>query len=248
MRKLKIGTALLILIVFIGGMYFCFFSPLGRMMTIQYRGFEEIDQKIYINKEYMYFKENILEIISQAKERDREFWGELENDATIIVCDDNNELKGLGNPSSAITTTGVLNGKVFSYIVITPRYLTVDVVAHELTHAELQHRLIKGKFIALSIGVPVWFNEGLALQNDYRERYSENTWKTVTQNGQNITDFSALETTKEFYNSDKEVTKYNYIISKHEVEAWLNKNGKDKLTDTIKGVHEGKIFNELYNE
>lgn len=84
-----------------------------------------------------------------------------------------------GNP--ALTNTTVLFG-AHSYVVISPNGLDVDVTAHELTHAELHYRLYDGKILPKTI-LPIWFDEGVATQNDYRERYNEIAWLKVTDNG-----------------------------------------------------------------
>lgn len=52
-------------------------------------------------------------------------------------------------------------------------------MAHELTHAETHYRIINFwdcfNIVNQAGKVPRWFDEGVATQNDYREKYSEET-------------------------------------------------------------------------
>jgi len=58
---------------------------------------------------------------------------------------------------------------VNSYIVVSPEYLNVDILAHELTHAEVHARVFTGRLWDW-LSIPTWFDEGIALQNDYLEK------------------------------------------------------------------------------
>lgn len=50
-------------------------------------------------------------------------------------------------------------------VVIGPEGQNVDVIAHELLHAEIMHRIGLVRFLT---EIPVWFDEGAALTVDYR--------------------------------------------------------------------------------
>jgi len=84
---------------------------------------------------------------------------------TIIAATDA-EAAGLGLlegvPGSAfITPFG-------TQVVLSMPNFSVDVTAHELMHAEVADRL---GFWAWAVRLPVWFDEGLALQLDWRRGY-----------------------------------------------------------------------------
>jgi len=50
----------------------------GYIMTVPYRSaFTEIDDHVYINKNNAQSHQEILDLIKQAEERDRSFWGDL---------------------------------------------------------------------------------------------------------------------------------------------------------------------------
>lgn len=105
-------------------------------------------------------------------------------------------------------------------------------------------RIYKDKWSDKNI-IPIWFDEGIAIQNDYREKYNENAWKRVTNQGNNIRNITSLKT-DEFFDSDKEVRIENYILAKHELYSWINSHGIDELIHLIEDVNIGSEFQDLY--
>lgn len=242
-KHILIGIILIFLILL--AFYFIGFTGIGYMSTIQFRGFTQIQDNVYIDQSYQKDSAEILSIIDEAKARVSDFWGEPEGKPTIIISGNQKKLAKLGwtgNP--ALTTTFVLGG-AHSYVVVSPNGLNVDVAAHELTHAELHERLYKTKMFPSAL-VPIWFDEGVAMQNDYREKYNEDAWMVATDNGANITNFADLETAGQFFNKDNEIRSYNYIISRHEVNHWIERHGIEELITLINNVNAGKDFNGLY--
>ena len=151
-------------IVFLSIIAFGFiqFIPVGYRMTISLHGFNENTRNIYINENYESSTEEAVSIINEAKERVAKYFDEIESNPVIIVCDDKAKLKRLGGDHDT-TTFAIFT--VFSYMAISSEYLNVDVIAHELTHAETHHRAYKGKLL-FQFSLPTWFDEGIALQND----------------------------------------------------------------------------------
>ncbi len=242
-KYIVIGSVIFLLII--GIIYFLVFTSVGYVATIQFRGFTEVQDNIYIDDNYN-GNTDVLSIISQANDRVENFWGDIQSRPTIIISDDEKKLAEMGwTGSPALTTTTVLFG-VHSYVLISPNGLNIDVAAHELTHAELHRRLYEGKILPVTL-VPTWFDEGVATQNDYREKYNDAAWLNVTCNGENITDFADIRTPELFFNKDKEVRGYNYIISKHEVHQWIEQHGVDELIAMIGKINAGKSFEDLYN-
>lgn len=127
----------------------------------------------------------------------------------IIICDDENTLRKLGGDRD---TAIVVIFKTYCYIVVSTEFLNVNVVAHEMTHAEVPTRIFKSKFWYQSL-IPTWFDEGIELQNDYRPKYNEDAWKEVTNNGENVVDLNNIDTSAKFYAGETEERRYRYIIS-----------------------------------
>lgn len=242
--KRKIIISFIVILV-LGIIYSIEFTSVGYLMTIQFRGFKEIDSKVYLDKHFQGNTEAVEDIIKEAKKRLKNFIGEPQNRATIIITADEKKLNKLGLGSgSAKTFTYVLIG-AHSYVILSKKGIDLDIISHELTHTELHYRLYKGKLFHKEL-IPFWFDEGFGMQNDYREKYDELSWTQVTDSGNNISNFHDLVTSSQFFNEDSEVRKYNYIISKHEVNRWINEHGIDELLLLISELNNATDFNKLY--
>ncbi len=248
MKRVKLSkiivTAIVLCIILIG-IYYIQFTSLGYFATVPLRGYTQVKDNIYLDNDFSGDSSNVLSIIEEANQRVKSFWGDIKSEPRIIISDNETKLKKMGwtgNP--ALTTTSVFFG-AHSYVVISPKGLNVDVVAHELTHAELHSRIHKGKLLNKK-RIPVWFDEGVAMQNDYRDIYNYDAWVNVTDDGKNITDLSQLESYSQFYNPDSNIRRYNYIISKHEVSEWLKEHSVDELIILIDAVNKGQSFHKLY--
>ena len=141
------------------------------------------------------------------------------------------------------TMTLLING-VHSYTSLSSEFLTADVLAHEMTHAETHQRIYQNSTDTSSI--PIWFDEGLAVQNDYREPYSNEAWLKLTDNGQNIPSLSEYGSGETFFSGSTEDRRARYCLAGHEVSKWLEKNGRSGLLSLLKRVNQGESFSELY--
>ena len=174
----------LILLLLLAAVYFFQFTGLGYRMTVPYRrSFEKATDNIYVNKNYSGNIKEAIQLTEEALERDSVFFGELQcTDTTIIIiCDDDKLLSKLGGDHDTKTALSALFDMKKNYISVSDEYLNIDIIAHELTHAELHTRL---NMKALK-SIPTWFDEGLATQNDYREQYGLDAWIEQTDNGKN---------------------------------------------------------------
>lgn len=218
------------------------FTSIGYRMTVMYRNFTEVQDHVYISNDYSGDKQKVISVLDESTKRVSAFWGSLESSPIIIICDNQKTLEKLGGDHD--TATLVLFD-AYSFISISSEYLNVDVMAHELTHAELHTRLYHGKLPQKL--VPTWFDEGVATQNDYREKYNDDAWKKATNNGLNVLDFRAIDTAPEFNQGETSERIYRYIVSRHELKEWIERNGMDGLLELISGVNDGVDFYDLYH-
>ena len=170
-----------------------------------------------------------------------ELFGGMESVPTLIICDNEHKIKRLGGDHDTMTL--LING-VHSYTSLSSEFLTADVLAHEMTHAETHQRIYQNSTDTSSI--PIWFDEGLAVQNDYREPYSNETWLKLTDNGQNIPSLSEYGSGETFFSGSTEDRRARYCLAGHEVSKWLEKNGRSGLLSLLKRVNQGESFSELY--
>lgn len=243
-KILRVVIAVIMLLVVAAAVYFFQFNPDGYLMTVPYRpAFTEIADNIYINKNYTGDQQEVLDLISQAEERDRAFYGELSfwDETVIIICDDEKLISKLGNDHA--TPTYYFPSKKH-YICISDKYLELDILAHEITHAELHTRLSKDALLRL----PTWFDEGLAIQNDYREQYSEEQWIEQTDNGKNTVALEDMDTPSEFYAGEAEDRRFRYLNAKHELAGWMAEHGQQGLLELLDELNNGADFSTAYGK
>ena len=233
----------LILLIVAAVVWFFAFNPTGYRMSVSHRAsFEKISDNVYINRNYAGSRDAITQLIDEAKSRVANFFGSLtcQDYTVMIICDDEKLLAKLGGDHD--THHATLFPVKRSYVSVSTEYLTVDVLAHEVTHAELYERLSGKAFRRL----PTWFNEGIALQNDYREQYGPEAWAEQTDNGKNIVAHEDMDTAAEFYSGTKEDRRFRYLNAKHDVAEWLEKQGLQGLMALIDRLNGGENFGAAY--
>ena len=242
------AIALLFFAAAAAGIYFFQFTAIGYRMSVPFRpSFEKIGENVYINKLDQEEKDSelgtIKDMIAEAKERVGECFGELSgSDKTVIIlCDDKGMLESLGGDHDTKT---VFFPTQKSYISLSPDYFTVDVLAHELTHAELHSRLSLDAIKKL----PTWFDEGLAMQNDNRRSYGDEAWAELTDNGANTVAPSDMDTPEEFYAGTEDDIRLRYVCAKREVADWLSERGRQGVDDLIDKLNSGEDFYTAYGE
>ena len=243
-KLIRCVIAVILLLVTAAAVYFFQFSQCGYLMTVPCRpSFTEVADHIYINKNYAGDQQEVLELIRQAEERDRAFFGELKfwDETVIIICDDKKLISKLGEDHA--TPTYFWPSKKH-YICISDEYLKLDIMAHEITHAELHTRLSKEALKR----IPTWFDEGLATQNDYREQYSEAQRIKQTDSGKNIIAIEDMDTPSEFYAGGAEDRRFRYLNAKHELAGWIEKHGQQGLTELLDALNKGSDFSAAYGK
>ncbi len=240
-KKILIIILSVIALLIIAMLCFFQFTGTGYIMSIPCRaGFQEIEPNVYMNKDNSMTPEEVRAVTAQAKERVTAFYGEMRSlDRTmIIICDNEQITDKIGEKD---TKTFIIPFKK-NYICLSNEYFNVDVVAHEFTHAEL-HIYISDEAYHR---VPVWFDEGVATQNDYREKYSYENWVKKTDNGKNVTALEDMDSGSEFQCRDETERQFHYICAKHEVRRWLEKRSVKDLLALVEAVNEGGDFYQLY--
>ena len=239
-RKMTLRDMIPLLLILAAAVYFFQFTHAGYIRTVPFRSqFEKISDNIYVNKGYSGDIEEAVRLEEQAKQRTEEFFGELTclDSTVIILCDDEKLTKKLGCDHN-------INSYWFpvkrNYICVSDKYLTQDILAHELTHAELYSRVRSMYFSR----VPVWFNEGLAMQNDYRDYYGEENWALKTGNGENTVAPEDMDEAKEFYADPVEQRAFRYMNAKHNVSEWLKTHS---LPGLIEKLNSGEDFDTAYS-
>jgi hypothetical protein len=242
MPKLKkiIFRCLLIFVIIIpvaAFAHFVIFPQETRCILIDCSDFKK-QGRLYFNKNTAMHRMDTLQIlIAAASLRVKDFWGEKKADPKFIFCDSDADFKKYGNINDVPAVTQY---KLGPYIVIGNEGADLDIIAHELSHAELCERL---GFFKMMFTIPRWFDEGLAMQNDYRDYYSDDTLKAKSDNFKNLPDLQKFNSGSGFYEGTREQVMLNYMAAKHAVKNWYT---RQKLNQLIGDIKAGKSFTEAY--
>ncbi|CAN7367454.1 hypothetical protein LJR129_002195 [Acidovorax sp. LjRoot129] len=117
-------------------------------------------------------------------------------------------------------------------VFVGPKGRSVDVVAHELVHAEVFERV--GPW-ARATQLPVWFDEGLAMQVDYRDAYDlpENFDTSYVR---------TLASPAAFYTAAEGALTTNYGSAKVEVARWVAGVGAKSVFAQLARLRNGEPF------
>lgn len=134
---------------------------------------------------------------------------------------------------NAFGSTQFVGGR--TCVLIGPRGTNTDVVAHELMHAELADRV--GAWQRWW-SIPVWFDEGVAMQLDTRPAYDLHSIAPTAEPRQ-VRD---LNSAGAFFVADDRALTLHYALAKAEVASWLAKVGPGSLFDRLHRIHNGEAF------
>jgi hypothetical protein len=234
---LNILSVVVLTLVFSAIAHGYIFPQETKAILIDFSGYEK-EGRMYFSPDTPEEKKEILHrLIDLGSERVAEFWGQKTCNPKYIYCDSDEEFEKF---SSSPTAPAVATLKLGSYIIIREQGLDPDIIAHEISHAELYKRI---GFYHTHFNVPAWFNEGLAMQVDHRNYFSEDTLRTKTDNFRNLPDIFHLQTGSQFQSGDQEQIKLNYLTAKHEVKQWYT---REKLEQFIRDIKANMAFEEAY--
>lgn len=217
--------------------HFAIFPQQTKSLLIAYSSFKK-DGCFYYNSATPSGKiDNLKAVAMQASTRVANFWGARISSPKIIYCDTPADFATYcANP----TAPAVTYLKLGTVIVLSRDAANVDIVAHELSHAELYARIGGYQFDAK---IPSWFKHGLAMQNDYRNYYSEDTLRAKTNNFNNLPAIKNMQSDEQFYAGSPQQVMLNYMAAKHEVKNWYT---PEKLRVFIEKLNAGETFAQAY--
>ena len=125
-------------------------------------------------------------------------------------------------------------------LIIGPKGQNPDVVAHELMHAEIANRV--GYWRRLT-QLPMWFDEGLAMQVDFRPRYVLHSGA-----GTETKRIKTLWSASDFFVSDDELLTKNYAVAKAEVAIWVADVGNASVYRQLERIRAGEPFDVVIKD
>jgi hypothetical protein len=251
---LKISFLVLILVfTALGIVVLIFYRNISACYLIDYSDFKKIDKRVYISpKMPPVLIDNIISLVQNSQRRLKNFWGKMQSQPILIFCTNDTEFEIFGSKLGNIPAMVQLS-PWGTYVIIKPDGANIDVIAHELCHAEFFERI--GWFIK-SKQVPAWFDEGLAMQIDYRYptrdgnsyRHYLYQWQIYTRKGQKKIPLKELTHIRDFFKNGSTHTYLAYLTAGMEVSRWYEKVGQEGLFKLIRELKAGKKFKEVYLE
>jgi len=174
-----------------------------------------------------------IELLKKASDRIESKFGSLRAEPIVYFFDQEDEylMRQLNQYGST------LHLAYRSCLAIGPFGQNVDVVAHELMHAELRERT---GFWNRTTKIPSWFDEGLAMQVDYRDQYKlDQHVKTAY--------VRELKTGRKFNQANSGNLTLTYGAVKSEVQAWPQMNSPKEVFALLEKVRQGSSFDSIWH-
>jgi hypothetical protein len=179
-------------------------------------------------------QDRLIRVAQQAQERISTMFGPLQSTPYLVFFGETTRLAPFR--LNDYGSTQFIGSR--ACVMIGPKGQNVDVVAHEMMHAELHQRLGGWRHLR---GVPTWFDEGLAMQVDFRPRYDLAAKEAAkSQQVRKLTDVAA------FFQGDEATVVQHYALAKAEVSKALAKAGTASLYQRLARVKQGESIDAAF--
>lgn len=182
--------------------------------TVQWTGFERVDAWYVAPSLDAHAREALRVAEGEAHRRVERLYGPLRAQPRLIAADANTFSRFASGSTG--TTHYLFWGEAIT--VLGPAGHNVDVLSHELAHAELLERV---GFRALQLCVPTWFDEGLAVQFDERPPFSEQAYLERLRSGWPAPALEQLDTEARFFSGSRDEVRFRYAAARVAVGRWL---------------------------
>ena len=244
LRRLLLGTCTALLTA-------CGTVHSARMWFPKTFGLDEVNSRLYVEPAMTAEqRQEVQRRIDLSRIQVERFYGSITTTPYFVACitkECDARFGSYGQPAAAYGELAIrLWAKDFS----AP---AVAVVAHELSHAELYHR-VGGWWYARKI--PRWFDEGVAVLVGDESRHSEENWREIQRQGLPA---PKLDELMSFSDWGVAVNKYGetagdvpsnlhvvYTTAGHTVREFLLCAGPTGIAAVLDAVHAGDSFSEAY--
>jgi len=202
-------------------------------------GYVQIDDGVYAARDLpLEGRRRALTALDAARARiARTFGAPVARPRTIIAADDREAARlGLadGVPGTAFISP------VRTEVVLNLARFSVDVTAHELVHAEIAQRL---GFWTRAVELPVWFDEGVAVQLDLRAPY---TIDCGAVGAERVRDVRTRTTVRRFWHGDRAQIVRNYQAAKCAAAEVLERHPPRTLYASLARLTAGAHFDDVF--
>ena len=206
------------------------YANVVRLALIDYSDFREVDGNVYLSKELPEDAEQkVAVLLLDARKRIAAHYGKYNAEPVIVALGNQEELKNYGlNDSPGMLLFAPWN----SYLLLNYQMASVDVTAHELIHAEVVHRV---GYLKRQFDIPTWFDEGAAMQVDYRPKYDS----VIAIDQAEFLRLTSLDTPAKFWSLNKDQNVQNYRAAKSAVSE-IFKQSDESLYSILAKIHGAK--------
>jgi hypothetical protein len=175
-----------------------------------------------------------LTLVSEARARIERTFGAPRAEPIVVFFEDPRVFGPLN--INIIASTSYIPGRVCT--LVGPKGQNIDIIAHELMHAELCERVGYWRRLA---EIPVWFDEGVAMQLDLRPRFELPQAEAL-----DTAYVRQLDSPCRFYPPNDQQLIHNYAAAKVEVAHWLDKVGAQTLYQRFECICNGERFSTVF--
>lgn len=221
-------------------------------------GMEPLSDRVFVNKEMPSSeRDQVLVLVSASEKQIIKYYGKATSAPRFFFCSTEECFRSFGGSTNRAKSFGQ-SASLFS-----PRGMSVSIVSHEWSHAELYSR-IDSFWIMRSI--PTWFDEGLAVTVSEAPEHSEAHWQflgaanIIRPTRDELYSFKSLKdwiSAVHRYGDDSNVDRKAkgepeiyplYSAAGHEVRSWLADAGTPRLLTFIERMRNGENFETVYRE
>jgi hypothetical protein len=203
------------------------------------QGYVQIDDGVYAARELpLEERRRALAALRAARERIAETFGTpVARPLTIIAANDREAARfGLSDDVPGTAFISPLGTEV----VLNLAHFSIDVTAHELVHAEVAQRL---GFWTRAVELPVWFDEGVAVQLDRRGTYLIDCGAVGAQRTREA---RRLTSGRRFWHGDRAQIVRNYQAAKCAAAEVLGRHPPRTLYASLASLSQGAHFDDVF--
>ncbi len=200
--------------------------------------FHKVGNNVYFESDLSETEQrDILTLLDAAKDRITKTFGEPIAKPTIIVT---SSAKTASEYGIHDVPAKFLFAPWGNYLILNQKQPSVDVTAHELVHAEIAERL---GYTARYWRFSTWFDEGVALQVDYRSHYM---FDCASFDKSEIRRVKELDNPSQFWSTDKDQNIKNYQAAKAAVCELFKQLPLSSLYDYLDRIRQGENFHDVF--
>jgi len=220
--------------------HYAVFPQTTRCMLIGLSDFQKHDGIYFSSQTNAATQNTVVAYVYEGEKRIESLFGSKTGNPVIIYCNTIDEFHNYGADGNnhAVTQLSVFG----EYVVINGSLLDSNIIAHEMCHAELQSQI---GWYRRTTQIPTWFDEGLAMQVDWRSDFSEDSLQAAILRGAQLPKITTMKTTSLFNGGNDDDVWLNYATAKLEIAKWYS---MVKLKSLITMLNNGYSFDVSYRQ